>query len=202
MSKPLIIGLTGGIASGKSHASRFLENLGVYVIDTDLVARAVVAKGSPTLVQIAEVFGNDFLTAEGELDRAKIRNLVFNDADTLKTYESIILPAIRAKTLDDLKNAPSDAIYILLVVPLLFEKGLDQYCDVTIAIDSTPESQIKRAKARSAISDAALKGIMDKQLSRDERNQRADYVVANIGSLADFDEALLDFHNEILNRSR
>lgn len=95
MRKRIVVGLTGGIASGKSFASRFLEGLGAYVIDTDLVAREVVAKGSPTLTHIIEQFGQQFLTAEAELDRSKLAKLVFNEPDTLTAYENIILPAIR-----------------------------------------------------------------------------------------------------------
>lgn len=200
MNKKLVVGLTGGIASGKTHASDYLKQLGAYVIDTDIIAREVVAKGSPTLSIIADTFGKDYITDEGALNRQKIRDLVFNDNDTLVRYERIILPAIRKKTLSCLELAPKIAPYILLVVPLLFEKGMNDYCDLTVTIDVKEDMQIKRAIARSAISEQALKGILSKQLSRAERNHRADYVVFNHGDLFEFEKHLADLHQIILDK--
>ncbi len=193
MSSPLVVGLTGGIASGKSYASDFLRQQGFHVIDTDEVARSVVEKGSATLLQIADYLGSAVLSADGSLNRQAVRELIFNDAERLAGYEAIILPAIRKETLNRLRNAPQSVNFILLVVPLLFEKGLDQVCDATVTIDASREQQMERAMKRSSMTRQTLEGILSQQLSRQQRNLKADYIIDNTGSLAAFEDHLRQF---------
>ncbi len=197
MNSPLIVGLTGGIASGKSYASDFLQQQGFHVIDTDEVARSVVEKDSVTLLEIANYFGSMVLSADGSLNRQAVRELIFNDAERLAGYEAIILPAIRKETLNRLRNAPQTVDFILLVVPLLFEKGLDQVCDVTVTIDVSRERQIERAMKRSSMTRQTLEGILNQQLSRQQRNLKADYVIDNTDSLAAFEDHLRQFVEQL-----
>lgn len=179
MKKPLIIGLTGGIASGKTTVANYLGDKGAHLIDTDIIAREVVAPNAPTTLAIADLLGVDYLLADGNLDRAKIKQRIFNDDAIKQQYESIIMPAIRGATLDALDAIPNDACYAVLIVPLLFEKGLEKYCDYTVSVDIPVVEQIRRGILRKASDEAVIRRIIAAQLPRETRNARADFVVNN-----------------------
>lgn len=179
MTKPLIIGLTGGIASGKTTIANYLGKQGAYLIDTDLIAREVVAPNTPTTLAIRNLLGASFLLADGNLNRGKIKQLIFNDALIKTQYEAIILPAIRQATLDAINAIPPNVCYAILIVPLLFEKGLDSHCDYTISVDIPVTEQIQRGITRKPDDEAVIRKIIAAQLPRIQRNAQADFIVDN-----------------------
>lgn len=172
-----IVGLTGGIGSGKTTVSDLFAELGVEVIDADIVARHVVEKGTPLLAQIVEHFGEDILNAEKELDRAKLRQMVFNN-DTEKNWLNDLLhPAIRETMVKKLQE--STACYLIWVVPLLIENKLTEFCDRILVVDVSPEIQLERATKRDKSKVETIRKIMATQVSREERLSYADDVIEN-----------------------
>ena len=184
-NKTLVVGLTGGIGSGKSAASDWFAQQGINIIDADVIAHEVVAKGSSSLRKIQKKFGNWVLNANGEMDRAAVRTHVFTHPDALIELESITHPAIReaAKT----QLAESKSPYVVLSAPLLIEAaeaGLANLCQRILVMDATEDTQLARASQRDAQSVQKIKAIMVNQLSREERNRYADDVVLNENDLA------------------
>lgn len=183
-----IIGLTGGIGSGKSAVSDYFATLGIDVVDADVISHAITAKGSPVLAKLAEVFGDDILQ-DGELDRAKLRAIVFADPAKLAKLNTITHPAIRERIKDELDNATSP--YAILSVPLLLEsikgddKGLTAFCDRILVVDVPPEVQVARASRRDGQTADGIRAIMAKQIDRPSRLALTDDVVDNSGSLAE-----------------
>lgn len=196
---PYIVGLTGGIASGKTTAADYLISKGILAVDADKVARQVVAVSTPTYQAIVDLLGVDFLNADKTLNRSKIKALIFSDEKIKAAYEAIILPAIRQAILDELAQTKARAVaafhpYLLLIVPLLFEKGLDTYCDKTVVIDIDEKTQFTRLLTRDAISKQTAQGIIAAQMSRAMRNQRADFVIENTGDRKALYTALDNLH--------
>lgn len=179
MPRALTIGLTGGIASGKSLAAGAFIALGVPVLNADQVARDVVARGSPALDLIRSRFGADFIDRDGELDRRRMREHVFADPSARRELEAITHPAIRAGLLQwrDAQRAP----YCVLDVPILVESGLDTLVDRILVIDAPPEMQVARLVARDDISRTLAGQMLAAQARRDERLARADDVILNAG---------------------
>ena len=175
----LTVGLTGGIASGKSLAASAFSALGVPVLNADLVAREVVAPGSPGLQQIRERFGDAFITPAGELDRRRMREHVFANAEARRALEAITHPAIRARLLQwrDAQRAP----YCVLDVPILVESGLDALVDRILVIDAPADLQVQRLVARDGISQELAGQMLAAQASREQRLARANDVVVNAG---------------------
>ncbi len=201
MSSVLIIGLTGGIASGKTTVANYLAERGAYLIDTDIIARQVVEPNMPATLAIRDLLGEDFLHPDGSLNRAKIKARIFNDSEIMAQYEAIILPAIRQATveaLDAVKHMPKPPCYALLIVPLLFEKGLDAYCDYTMSVDIPVEVQIERAIARKPSDEGVIRQIIAQQMPREERNARADFIVDNTVSLQVLQQQLEQLHARLL----
>lgn len=175
----LVVGLTGGIASGKTTVAHYLGTLGAYLIDTDVIARQVVEPNSPTNQKIRDLLGDDYFLSDGYLNRPAIKKLIFNDNVIKTQYEAIILPAIRQATLDALHSAPIACNYVLLIVPLLFEKGLDAYTDYNISVDIPTELQIQRGIARNPNDEQVIRRVIAAQMTREVRNERADFVIDN-----------------------
>lgn len=172
----LIIGLTGGIGSGKSTVSQYFKKLNIEIVDADVVARQVVKKGQPALSEISHYFGSDILQ-HGELNRSKLREIIFAD-DTKKAWLNELLhPIIRQKMLSMLANAKGD--YVLLEAPLLFENKLEVYCDYVVAVDIDERTQIKRTTSRDSCSTEQIKAIIGSQISRQQRLEKADFVINN-----------------------
>lgn len=177
----LRIGLTGGIASGKSTVANMFAELGVPVIDTDEIAHELVAPGGAALAAVTKAFGEDVLTDDGALDRKLMRRVVFADSDKRRKLEGILHPLIRSVALE--RAADSDGPYVLFVVPLLFETGFDALVDRTVTVDCPEAVQIERLIARDGISrDEALK-IISAQIGRAERRNRADDIIDTSGEL-------------------
>lgn len=195
----MIVGLTGGIGSGKSAASRVFESLGIGCVDADVVAREVVAEGSPALETIAERFGSDMLTPEGQLNRALLRKRIFTSAADKTWLESLLHPLIREQMLAQLKQQPPP--YSVLVAPLLFENNLDALCDETVLIDVPESVQRQRVTERDSIDDDQVQRIIDSQMNRADKQARATHCVENTGTLAQLETAILALHRHFVAKS-
>ena len=181
--QPLRVGLTGGIASGKSTvADRFAE-LGASVIDTDVIAREVVGPGQPALDEIRTAFGPDVIGADGSLDRRALRRVVFADAAQRRALEAIVHPRIRAETLRQAEAA--DGPYQLIVVPLLAESPLLQAVDRVLVVDCSETTQIARLMQRDTESEDHARQMLAAQSSRATRLSVADDIISNDGNLED-----------------
>ncbi len=188
------VALTGGIASGKSEVERRFAARGVEIIDADLVAREVIAIGTPGLAEIVEAFGTGVLDADGALDRRAMRERVFGDADARHRLESIIHPRVR-KTLQE-RAACVTGPYGMLVIPLFVESGAYAWVDRVLVVDVPRTVQIGRLLARDGITPELAESMLDAQASREQRLAIADDVIDNNADLA-----LLDDKVEILHRN-
>ena len=178
---PFILGLTGGIASGKTAAADRLESLGATLVDTDLISREVVEPGQPALTQIEQHFGSDVIQDDGHLNRAVLRERVFQDPSERRWLETLLHPLIRRTAIDRAMNAKT-AIAVV-VVPLLFESGRYQEIDASLVIDVPVELQRQRTLNRDGVSEAQVNSILAAQMDRQSRIERADYVISNTGTL-------------------
>jgi dephospho-CoA kinase len=176
------VGLTGGIASGKTAVAGMFASLGIPVIDTDLIAREIVSPGSPALREIAAVFGADLLQPDGTLNRARLREIVFAEPARRKQLEAITHP--RIGTAMEAQCAQAGGPYQVVVVPLLIESGFDRRVDRVLVVDCPESAQLSRLMTRDGESEARARQLLAAQLSRSERLARADDVVDNSGSLA------------------
>ena len=181
MKSKLYIGLSGGIASGKSLVSDEFSLLGADIIDTDIIARELVFPGSKTLHEIVSNFGNDVLQADGNLNRKLMRQMIFNKADKRKTLERIMHPKIQNEVQS--KILSSSGPYQIIVVPLLLKSPILSYIHRVLIIDCNEKTQIDRLKSRDNISEKLAKKMILSQSSRDERLAIADDIILNDGSL-------------------
>ncbi|OUE44914.1 dephospho-CoA kinase [Billgrantia desiderata SP1] len=182
----MIVGVTGGIASGKSTVARAFAALGVPWVDADDVAREVVEPGEPALAEIAERYGERVLQANGGLNRRAVREIVFADESERRWLESVTHPRIRQRIVAHLERLQAEgAPYVLLVSPLLFESGQSELADRCLVIDVPESLQIARTAARDDVDDAQARAIVAAQMPRSERLARADDVIDNTGSEAD-----------------
>lgn len=180
----MIVGLTGGIASGKTFCADFFQAHGVPVVDADKLAREVVQKGSPLLAQLVTTFGAEVLLPDGNLNRAWLREQMFADEAVKRAVNALMHPAIRHRAEQALAEAQLQAAWVLYVVPLLFENQLDSACDAVIVVDVMPELQLSRGVARDGVSEEQMRSIMAAQSSREEKLSRAHFVIDNSGSQA------------------
>ncbi|MBC7008987.1 dephospho-CoA kinase [Pseudoalteromonas sp. BZK2] len=191
-----ILGLTGGIGSGKSAISAMFEELGIQVVDADIVAREVVEPGSTGLEKITEHFCDEILTTDGSLDRAKLRAIIFADESQKQWLNNLLHPLIRESMLAQLQQATSQ--YVILVAPLLFENGLDQFCDHTLLIDVPVEVQITRTTARDNISVELAKQIIASQMPRADKQQKATDTLDNNRLLSEVKIDVQKLHEKYL----
>ena len=194
-----VVGITGGIGSGKSAVTDHLETLGITVVDADKVARVVVEPGTPALNAIAEHFGTDILLTDGGLDRAALRKIVFDNPDERKVLEGITHPRIRDEIARQLSEASSP--YVVLSSPLLLESGQNTFADYVVVVDVPEEVQLRRTMARDDNSEALVKQIMAAQLDRQTRLSRADTSIPNDGSLETLNERVEKLHEDLLARA-
>lgn len=188
-----ILGVTGGIGSGKTAATDYFQSLGVAVVDADLVARVVVEPEQPALAAIAAHFGPHVLDEQGRLRRPVLRDIVFADPAQRKALEAITHPAIRQELMRQL--ALADSPYVILATPLLWESGQAELVSHTLLIDAPESLQRARAAARDGVEQAQIEAIMKAQMSRQERLKRADDVLINDTTLAQ-----LHAHIDILHK--
>ena len=195
-----ILGVTGGIGSGKTAATDYLQKLGVTVVDADVVAREVVAPGTPALAAIAAHFGPEAIIQDGaqagQLNRPWMRQCVFSDPNQRLALEAITHPAIRDALMQQLMAAPS--AYAVLASPLLWESGQVNFVQRTLLIDVSEATQVQRASGRDGVSPAQIEAIMKAQWSRTQRRERADDIISNEGSLAELYAQLDDLHQQYL----
>jgi dephospho-CoA kinase len=175
----LVVGLTGGIGSGKSTVSRLLAERGAVIVDADLIAREVVEPGGPAYQGVVDRFGDGVLLADGSLDRAAVAEIVFNDADALKDLNGIVHPAVGAVIAERLAEEAQTDHVVILDVPLLVESGRTNTAG-TIVVDCPAEEAIRRAVARGLPEDDVRRRVAN-QVSREERLAKADFVVDNAG---------------------
>lgn len=177
-----IVGLTGGIGSGKTTIANLFADLGVPLVDADVVAREVVAKGSPLLSKIVEHFGAQILTKQGELNRAALREIVFHHDEEKQWLNNLLHPAIRERMKQQLSE--QTAPYTLFVVPLLIENKLTALCDRILVVDVSPQTQLARSAQRDNNNFEQIQRIMNSQVSRQARLKWADDVINNDADLA------------------
>jgi dephospho-CoA kinase len=191
-----VVGITGGIGSGKSAVTDHLATLGITVVDADKVARVVVEPGTSGLTAITEHFGTDVLLANGGLDRAALRKIVFDNHNERKVLEEITHPRIRDEIIRQLSEASSP--YVVLSSPLLIESGQNTLADYVVVVDVPEEVQLKRTMARDDNSEALVKQIMAAQLDRQTRLSRADASIMNDTSLEELYERVEALHEDLL----
>ena len=190
-----IIGLTGGIASGKSTVATELRKQNIPVFDADEVSRNAVAKGSKGLAMVAEAFGSEYLTSEGEMDRAKISQLVFSNKEALKTLEGILHKIVWDEAEAFLAEAREQkAKLAVLDVPLLIETKWHERVDLVWLVAVSKEQQIKRAMIRSGMTEEEVKARIAAQMSLEDKKKFADVVLDNSGAL---EETLAQVHAEL-----
>jgi dephospho-CoA kinase len=180
--KPFRVGLTGGIASGKSTAAKFFGALGIPIIDTDQLARDVVEPGQPPLERLVERFGPSILTEDGHLDRPALRNIVFSDPKARADLEALTHPAIGAAV--EARSAEVGGVYQVLVLPLLVEKSLGSQLNRVLVVDCDEDLQIRRLQARDGSTLEQARAILNVQTSRGARLKAAHDVIKNDGDMS------------------
>ena len=193
----MIIGLTGGIGSGKTAVSDTFEKLGITVVDADLASRVVVEKGKPCLEEIAKHFGDNILNESGELNRAKLREIIFNSDSEKSWLESLLHPAIAEQIKDELNASKSP--YTILVSPLLLETNQRDFCDKILVVDVPVEIQMERTTKRDGVSADQVKSIIKSQINRDERLKLADEIIINEGSIEDLEMIVRELHEKLIS---
>lgn len=191
-----VVGITGGIGSGKTAASDRFAGLGIAIIDADLASRAVVEPGQPALVAIAEHYGEHVIGPDGSLDRRALRDIVFADPDQRRWLEQLTHPLINAWLVEHLAAATSP--YAMLASPLLAETGQSRYCQRVLVVDVPVELQVKRTMARDSSDEAQVRAIIAAQASREERLAMADDVIVNDQDLAHLDQEVARLHADYL----
>ena len=192
-----VVGLTGGIGSGKSAASTWFESQNIVVVDADIVAREVVQKGQPALDEIQQAFGDWVLLPDGELNRRALREHIFKTPEDRKILERITHPAIRNSIIQQLAQAKS--AYAILVSPLLFETNQHELTQRTLLIDASEALQIQRASQRDGQNAEQIKTIIAAQMPRIKKQQMADDIVLNDGHLDHLYQHLIPLHQQYLS---
>jgi len=195
-SRAYRVGLTGGIASGKSTAAKFFGALGVPIIDTDQLARDVVEPGQPPLERLVERFGAGILTEDGHLDRPALRNIVFSDPMARADLEALTHPAIGAAV--EARSTEVGGIYQILVLPLLVEKNLGSQLNRVLVVDCDEELQIRRVQARDGSTLEQARAILNAQASRNSRLKAAHDVIKNEGDMSAVRDQVEQLHARYL----
>ncbi|MCW2780925.1 MAG: coaE [Marmoricola sp.] len=190
------VGLTGGVASGKSTVSKLLTELGAVVIDGDLLAREVVARGTPGLAQVIDEFGSSLLTPEGDLDRAALGALVFSDESARKRLEAIVHPLVYQRVVELEAQAPADGV-VVHDIPLLAETGRADTFDAVIVVDAPADVQLDRMLRDRGWTRADAESRMAAQVSREDRRAIATYVIDNTGSLDELRARVVEVYDAI-----
>lgn len=193
----LVIGLTGGIGCGKSAVAEIFARLGATLIDTDLIARQLTALGQPALTAIREQFGADYFLSDGNLDRARLRRLVFSDAAARKQLESLLHPLIRDEVSQSLRIVQTP--YVIVAVPLLLETGAyREMVQRILVVDCGEEQQVERVMARNRLSEEEVRAIMASQIGRAERLRQADDIIDNHGDPNGLQQQVEQLHRRYL----
>ena len=196
----LRIGLTGGIGSGKTTVADMLANHGVPVIDADEIARALVAPHQPAYDEIIEAFGRDIVDGDGNIDRDKLRRLVFDDTQRRRELEAILWPRVRTEIHH--QSVELDAPYCIIVIPLLIEADQLDLVERVLVVDLDEEKQVQRVGARSGFSEAEVGKIIAAQIERSERLRHADDVIENNADMASLKAQVEKLHRRYLALAR
>jgi dephospho-CoA kinase len=196
-----VVGLTGGIGSGKSAAAAEFERLGADVVDTDAIAHELTGRGGAALREIERVFGDALIGDTGALDRAKMRSLVFADPAAKKALEALLHPLIREES--QRRIAAARGPYVVLVVPLLVESTeYRRRVDRVLVVDAPEELQVERVRARSGLAEAEVRAIIAAQATRADRLAAADDVIENRGTIDALRQQVAAFHRKYLEYSK
>jgi dephospho-CoA kinase len=195
--KPFIVGLTGGIGSGKSTVAKAFSALGIKAVDADFASRAVVQPGMPALSRIVDHFAEqDIISPDGHLNRPLLREIIFADTQQKQWLEALLHPLIRDWIIEQLHAAETE--YVILESPLLFETDQYQLVDVSLVVDVPTEVQLERASARDNNDKVQIQRIIDTQMSRQEKNNRADFVIDNSSDTETLTAVVIDLHQQFL----
>lgn len=194
-----VVGLTGGIGSGKSTVAKILMDLGIEVLDADVAARTVVEPYSPALDEIASHFGKEIIFPNGQLDRKALRSKVFGNDPELKWLESLLHPLIRQLLEEQLQKARSP--YAVLESPLLLETNQHELANRILVVDAPEETQIQRALARDGGNEQEIRSIISAQMSREQRLALADDVILNDRGTEELESRVLSLHRDYLQFS-
>lgn len=196
-----VVGLTGGIGSGKSTVARLFAEHGIPCVDTDVIARELTAADGAAIPLIRDEFGDHMIAPDGSLDRARMRELVFANAESRRKLEGVLHPAILAMSRREVGVALENAPYVLLAVPLLFESG--SYQDLiccSLVVDCDEQTQVARVLARPGLTETLARQIMATQISRGERVAKADLLLDNSGDLALLSGSVARMHLHLLGK--
>ena len=192
----LIIGLTGGIGSGKSVASDKFKSLGIVVVDADVASRKVVEPGKPALKEIQNHFGSGIITAEGKLDRNKLREIIATDSKERKWLESVLHPKIGEQITKEISESTS--VYTLFVAPLLLETKSQEMCSRVVVVDVPKDVQIQRTAKRDKVSSNQVEQMVAAQMKREKRLEKADDVLLNNGTIEDLEKQVEELHKKYI----
>ena len=192
----LIIGLTGGIGSGKSVASDKFKSLGITVVDADVASRTVVEPGKPALKEIEDHFSSGIITAEGKLDRNKLREIIATDPEERKWLESVLHPKIGEQITKEISESTS--VYTLFVAPLLLETNSQERCARVVVVDVPKEVQIRRTAKRDKVSPNQVEQMVAVQMEREKRLKKADDVLLNSGTIEDLEKQVEELHKKYM----
>ena len=195
-----VVGLTGGIGSGKSTAAKYFEKLGAKVINADVVARDSVSLGSQALLKIRQHFGEKIVDKKGKLDRSKLREIIFDNTSEKLWLENLLHPIIREKIILDINNASGS--YVLLESPLLFETNQYKLVNVVLLIDVPEELQIIRASQRDKSTSNTIKKIIKTQMPRSEKIELSTYIADNAKSVDDLKKQVEYYHKKFSELAR
>jgi dephospho-CoA kinase len=195
MNKNYLVGLTGGIGSGKSTIASVFKRLGVKVVDADQASRAVVESESETLKTIIDHFQNETLLVDGQLNRSALRDIIFNNPEHKAWLEGLLHPLINGWISQQLEQ-PTTSPYVILESPLLFETNQYQMINTTLLVDVAPELQIARASQRDRVNKSHIQAIIDTQMSRQQKVELADFIFDNSLAIDSIEKRVMDFHNQ------
>ncbi len=196
----LVIGLTGGIGSGKSKVAELFQKRNIPVIDTDIIARELVKPDQPALKEIKKLFGDSIIQDNGELDRQALAEITFHNKQARKNLEKILHPRIRHSMLEKINKV--SAPYVIVVIPLLIETGQSAEVDHILVVDCSEEIQIQRVKQRDKRDEKQIREILNAQASREERLSIADDVIENEGDISNLDAKIEELHQKFLHMSQ
>ena len=192
----LIIGLTGGIGSGKSVASDKFASLGITVVDADVASRTVVEPGKPALQEIESHFGSEIITEDGRLDRAKLREIIASDAEERKWLESVLHPRIGEQITKEISESTSP--YTLFVAPLLLETNSQEMCARVVVVDVPNDVQVERTAKRDKVPTDQVEQMVSAQMEREKRLEKADDVLLNTGTIEELEKKVEQLHEKYL----
>ena len=192
----MIIGLTGGIGSGKSVVGNFFTELGIDVIDADLISRNILDTNKKARKLFVKSFGNEFIDKKGNVNREQLRTTIFDDKEKKMSLESIIHPLVRQEIINFTQQSKS--IYKIVMVPLIYETQSSNFYEKIIVIDCDEQEQIERASKRDGKSKENILSIIKTQASRNERNSIADFIILNDSSIEDLRLKVIQIHQKLL----